>query len=142
MLRLTVDVRGVRFGRALKRAAVKTARTAAHMEGKRGHHEAALLVTDDQTIRHLNKVYRDIDKETDVLSFPSGEEVFLGDIGISMEKAQRQAEEYGHGEEREVAFLVAHAMLHLLGYDHKTDEDEVRMRARQREILTQAGYQR
>ena len=142
MLELTVDANGVRFGRRLKKAAVRAAQTAAEMEEKTGKLEASLLMTDDKTIRHLNKVYRDIDKVTDVLSFPSDEDVFLGDIALSLERAKQQAGEYGHSLQREVAFLVVHAMLHLLGYDHENEKGEASMRERQREILKQAGYER
>ena len=97
--------------------------------------------------------YREVDRPTDVLSFPmmdfSGESeepvadepvVSLGDIVISLEKAREQAEEYGHSFEREVAFLTVHSMLHLLGYDHETGEEDDRdMRARQRVIMELMG---
>ena len=142
MLELSIDVRNVRFGRRLKQAAQKAAQTAVLLERDDGVYEAALLVTDDETLKHLNRVYREADKATDVLSFPSGEDVFLGDIGLSLERARAQAKEYGHPVKREVAFLVTHAMLHLLGYTHKGDDDEKRMRSRQREILKEAGYER
>ena len=114
--------------------------------------EVSVTFTDNEGIRAVNKQYRDIDKETDVLSFPltdfeGGEEppadeptVSLGDIIISLERAEAQAEEFGHSFEREVAFLTVHSMLHLLGYDHELSEaDDADMRQRQREILEAMG---
>ncbi len=115
--------------------------------------EVSVTYTDDEGIRALNLQYRQLDKPTDVLSFPlmdfSGESdepvadepvVSLGDIVISLERARAQAEEYGHSFEREVAFLTVHSMLHLLGYDHETgEEDELDMRARQSRIMADMG---
>lgn len=98
--------------------------------------EISLTFTDNEGIREINRDYRDIDRPTDVLSFPMlefGDEeedaefetedglVMLGDIVISIERAREQAEEFGHSLRRELAFLVAHSMLHLLGYDHVDD---------------------
>ena len=105
--------------------------------------EVSVTFTDNEKIRELNRTYRNIDRETDVLSFPlfdedfsDGEKAALGDVVISLEKAVRQAEEYGHSFEREVAFLTVHSLLHLLGYDHETSaEDEKEMFFRQEEIL-------
>ena len=114
--------------------------------------EVSVTFTDNEGIRAVNKQYRNIDKETDVLSFPltdfeGGEEppadepaVSLGDIIISLERAEAQAEEFGHSFEREAAFLTVHSMLHLLGYDHElSEEDDADMRRRQREILDAMG---
>ncbi|MBR7098490.1 MAG: rRNA maturation RNase YbeY [Clostridia bacterium] len=115
--------------------------------------EVSVTFTDDEDIRKLNRQFRNIDRATDVLSFPlfdySGEEDeppvdelmgMLGDIVISLETAKRQAAEFGHSFEREAAFLCVHSMLHLLGYDHETgDEDEADMRRRQSEILDDMG---
>ena len=114
--------------------------------------QVSITFTDNEGIRALNAQYRDIDRETDVLSFPlidfeRGEEpcideaeVMLGDIVLSLEKTQAQAEEFGHSFEREAAFLCVHSMLHLLGYDHVNSEEEDReMRRRQREILARMG---
>lgn len=121
-------------------------------EGYRQVCEVSVTFTDNDGIRAVNKQYRSIDKETDVLSFPltdfeGGEEppldepaISLGDIIISLEKAEAQAEEFGHSLEREVAFLTVHSMLHLLGYDHElSEEDDADMRRRQREILDAMG---
>ena len=115
--------------------------------------EVSVTFTDDKGIHELNKKYRGVDKPTDVLSFPlfdyegTSEEPpvdemmgMLGDIVLSLETAKRQAEEFGHSFEREVAFLTVHSMLHLLGYDHETgEEDEADMRARQRDIMDALG---
>ena len=103
----------------------------------------------------ISKQFRGIDRPTDVLSFPQltfeeGEimdrnekgEVVLGDIIISLERAREQAEEYGHSLKREIAFLTAHSMLHLLGYDHMEPEEEKEMFAKQKEILELAGIPR
>ena len=105
--------------------------------------EVSVTFTDNEKIRELNAQYRSIDRATDVLSFPlfdedfeEEEELALGDVVLSLEKAQEQAKEYGHSFEREVAFLVVHSVLHLLGYDHETsEEDEKEMFFRQEEIM-------
>jgi len=108
--------------------------------------EVSVVICDNENIKELNNEYRGIDKETDVLSFPmydeDGEldEDFLGDIVISLEKAVAQAEEYGHSLKREVAFLTAHSMLHLFGYDHENGETE--MFEKQEEILRRLGISR
>lgn len=122
--------------------------------------EISVLLTDNAEIRTLNALHRNIDRATDVLSFPmfvydeEGQiveeyadynqtgELCLGDIVISMERAAQQAEEYGHSFEREVGFLTVHSMLHLLGYDHETPEDEEEMFGYQREILDEMGLTR
>ncbi len=115
--------------------------------------EVSVTFTNNEKIRELNRKFRGIDRATDVLSFPlfdyEGETEeppvdelvgMLGDIVISLEQAEKQAEEYGHSFEREAAFLTVHSTLHLLGYDHETgEEDEKDMRRRQREILERMG---
>ena len=111
--------------------------------------EVSVVITDNETIRDINKEYRNIDSPTDVLSFPQyspGEEypptgfVTLGDIIISAERAENQAMIFGHPFERELAFLTVHSTLHLLGYDHETSrEDELDMRRRQHEIMDLLG---
>jgi len=102
----------------------------------------SVVFTDNEKIREINRLSRNIDSETDVLSFPMFEdfidvegEFSFGDILLSLEKAKEQAELYDHSFEREVAFLTAHSMLHLLGYDHIEDEDEKVMRSKQREVM-------
>lgn len=97
--------------------------------------EVSVLVTDDEGIRRLNRRFRAADKATDVLSFPLGGEC-LGDIVISLPRAREQAADYGHSLRREVAFLAAHGTLHLLGYDHETnEEDAAEMERKQDELL-------
>lgn len=124
-------------------------------EGFENKCEISLSFVSNEEIRHINKQFRGIDRETDVLSFPQltfeeGEEaeknengeIILGDIIISVEKAKAQAEEYGHSLKREIAFLTAHSMLHLMGYDHMTEEEEKDMFKRQRDILDNLGISR
>lgn len=129
--------------------------TTLDFEDFQNHCEVSVTFTDNEGIHELNKKFREVDKPTDVLSFPlfdfEGEtdeppvdEIMsnLGDIVISLEKAKEQAEEYGHSFEREVAFLCVHSMLHLLGYDHETsEEDEVEMRSKQTEIMRIMGLE-
>lgn len=122
--------------------------------------EIDVKITDDEGIRALNKEMRGVDRPTDVLSFPAfdltpgelpGPEdadpgtgyVPLGDMAISMERVRAQAEEYGHGPERELAYLAVHSVLHLLGYDHLDEgEEKARMRAREEAILAVLGLER
>lgn len=120
--------------------------------------EVALTFVDDETMHRLNLQYRGIDRTTDVLSFAmqesideeldiefmedEEEEVLLGDIIISVPKAIAQAEDYGHSFEREIGFLFIHGFLHLIGYDHGTEEEEKDMTERQERILTKAGLTR
>jgi probable rRNA maturation factor len=114
--------------------------------------EVSISFVDNSEIRYLNKNFRNKDKETDVLSFPQYDAiekikeeknlVILGDIVISLEKAKEQAIEYGHSFEREVAFLTAHSMFHLFGYDHDTDENTMLMRKKEEEVLDLLGILR
>ncbi|MEA4913459.1 MAG: rRNA maturation RNase YbeY [Christensenella sp.] len=112
--------------------------------------EVCVLITDAEEIQRLNSSYRQIDRVTDVLTFPAWEgdailcppDGYLGDIAICLERAEEQAEEYGHSLERELAFLSVHGALHLLGYDHMEPDDERKMLAQQDEILNELGYHR
>ncbi|WP_423237169.1 rRNA maturation RNase YbeY [Desulfonispora thiosulfatigenes] len=106
--------------------------------------EISLLFVDNENIKELNKTYRDKDNKTDVLSFPlwdpeeeleEDEEFLLGDIVISLETALEQAEEYAHSLSREICYLFVHGLLHLIGYDHLTDEDKNIMRQQEEKIL-------
>lgn len=112
-----------------------------------------VMLTDNSGIRELNRQFRQIDRETDCLSFPQYEKPqidvlnkskyhMLGDVVISYEKAVSQAEEYGHSTKRELAFLSAHSALHLLGYDHETDAEEMTMFEKQEQVLTRLNYLR
>ena len=119
-----------------------------------GSAEISVSIVDDEQIHALNKQYRNVDSSTDVLSFPLGADgeydinndtgaQMLGDIVISIEHAQKQAELYGHSFDREIAFLTVHSMLHLLGYDHEPGGLElVRMREKEEAVLTQLGLTR
>lgn len=116
--------------------------------------EVSVSFVDNAEIRRLNKIYRDKDKSTDVLSFPLGENgvydvnnetgaYLLGDVVISMETAVKQAHIYGHSLEREVGFLTVHSMLHLLGYDHETSAlDAAKMHEKEEMILESLGISR
>ncbi|MHB8064280.1 MAG: rRNA maturation RNase YbeY [Ruminiclostridium sp.] len=122
--------------------------------------EVSVVIVDDEEIRAINKEHRDIDKSTDVLSFPMVEfvkgeiisdegdydmdlnELMLGDIIVSAETAKRQALEYGHSFEREIAFLTAHSCFHLLGYDHIEEGEEKLMVNKQEGILKEMGLTR
>ena len=121
-----------------------------------------LLLTDNEGIREYNKNYRDIDRETDVLSFPNipfekesdfasvetaeadcfdpdSGELILGDIILSVDRIRSQAQEYGHSMLREFAFLTAHSMFHLCGYDHMEESESAVMEQKQEAVLTKLG---
>jgi probable rRNA maturation factor len=117
------------------------------------HVEVSVVFADDDYIQELNCQYRGKDTPTDVLSFALEEgeepdiyegppETLLGDIVISLETAIRQAESFGHSLERELAYLTVHGMLHLMGYDHETDEEKAAMRQQEEAILNQLGISR
>ena len=111
----------------------------------------SITLTNPENIRRINKTYRNIDKETDVLSFPMFEkneiknftnsemdfDEVLGDIIISLDRVQEQAEEYGHSFERELAYMLVHGFYHLMGEDHIEEEDKVIMRKKEENVLTQ-----
>lgn len=124
------------------------------LENFEGSAEVSVTFVDNERIHELNNQYRGIDRETDVLSFPLGEDgeydvnldtgaKMLGDIVISVEKAMEQAELYNHPLQREIGFLTVHSMLHLLGYDHEQGGlEEVHMREKEETVLTQIGWKR
>ena len=120
------------------------------LENFEGPAEISVTFTDNAGIRELNKQYRDKDIDTDLLSFPMGENgvydidmetgaKILGDVVISMEKARDQAERFGHSFQREVGYLTAHSVLHLLGYDHIDNLEKVRMREKEELVMEQLG---
>lgn len=128
---------------------------AATSENIDGEAEVSITFVDNERIREINKEYRDKDQATDVISFAleeMGEDEieivgadmprFLGDIIISIPRTKEQADEYNHSFERELGFLAVHGFLHLLGYDHMTEEDEKVMFGKQEEILGTYGLQR
>ena len=120
-----------------------------------------VTLTDPKNIREINKEYRNIDKETDVLSFPMFEkdeldkiiaeefnmqdeqlQDIMGDIIISIERVEEQAKEYGHGFEREFAYMLVHGFYHLRGYDHMTDEEKAQMREKEENVLSKLNITR
>lgn len=128
---------------------------AAENESLSGEIEVSITFVDNEQIQAINKQYRNIDKPTDVISFALEErsegEVeivgvtmprILGDIVISIPKAKQQANDYNHSFHRELGFLALHGFLHLLGYDHETEEEELMMFQRQKEILEKHGLTR
>ena len=147
------DQEGFEISYKLKMLIRKAILASLSYEGFSNKIEVSLTFTDNEGIRKLNKEFRSIDKETDVLSFPLTDyestsfpidepEASLGDIVISLQRADEQAKEFGHSFEREVAFLTVHSMLHLLGYDHvNSEEEDLEMRRRQREILASIGLE-
>ena len=155
---ITADVPGISEGlRAFIRRVIRTALSA---EGVDFPCEIDVRVTDDRTIHKINLDTRGVDRPTDVLSFPAfdlqpgvlpGEEdadpgtglVPLGDMVLSMERVQVQAREYGHSNRRELAYLVVHSVLHLLGYDHLDEGPEkARMRGREEAVMAELGLER
>ena len=141
----------------------KTVLSALDYEGCPYECEVSVLLTDNAGIQEVNRDMRGIDRPTDVLSFPAAEyespadfdgleeqdvfnpetgEYVVGDVMISAEKVRSQAAEYGHSEKRELAFLTAHSMLHLMGYDHEDDEERKRMEERQEAVLQRIGITR
>ncbi|MBR2667884.1 MAG: rRNA maturation RNase YbeY [Oscillospiraceae bacterium] len=140
------------------RSVKKAVREALQAEGVTTPVSVSVLLTDDAHIRELNRDFRDIDRPTDVLSFPASEQIpgafdpdlcdedpetgrlLLGDMALSLERVESQAAEYGHSTERELMYLTVHSVLHLLGYDH-TDEgpEKARMREREKLIMTRLG---
>jgi probable rRNA maturation factor len=128
---------------------------AAEMEAVNPNTEVSVTFVENQRMQEINREYRNIDKPTDVISFALEEEgegeiavigddlpTVLGDIIVSVQKAEEQAKDYGHSYERELGFLLIHGFLHLLGYDHLNEEDEKKMFGRQEEILHQFGLER
>ena len=155
---ITADVPGVSEGqRAFIRKVIRTALAA---EGVDFPCEIDVSLTNDETIHEVNREMRQVDKSTDVLSFPAfdltpgelpGPEdadpgsglIPLGDMVISMEHVAAQAKEYGHSNRRELAYLVVHSVLHLLGYDHLDEGPQKKqMRAREEAILAELGITR
>ena len=111
--------------------------------------EVSVLLTDDAEIRALNRTYRGLDQPTDVLAFAQREgedgdmhDPFLGDVVISVERAERQAEAFGHSLARELGFLAVHGTLHLIGWDHQVPEQERAMMTKTEDILTAVGLRR
>lgn len=139
-------------------------RTALDFWGIKENIQGSVFLVSGEQIREINRDYREVDKVTDVLSFPMDlvdfisyeddpegffkdqeihQEVYLlGDIFINLDKIKDQAQEFGHSEERELSYLTVHSLLHLLGYDHMVEEDRVVMRAREEAIMDRLGIGR
>ena len=117
----------------------------------------SITLTNPKNIRIINKQYRNLDKETDVLSFPMFEkeeleekvkksdfeyEDILGDVIISIDRVKEQAKYYGHSFERELAYMIVHGFYHLMGYDHIKEEDKIKMRPKEENVLNDLGIRR
>ena len=146
------DEYGLDLGFDYEKTATEVINQVLEEEGCPYEAQVNLLLTSDPEIHRMNMEYREVDRPTDVLSFPQVEyespadfswgELFLGDIVISLDKVKEQAEKYNHSVRREFAFLVAHSMLHLLGYDHMTPEEAKDMESRQSAALEHLGITR
>ena len=144
--------------------AKKVAQSVLELENCPYDSQVNLVLTDNSGIHEVNRQFRGIDAPTDVLSFPmipfetpadyqildqdesffdlDTEELLLGDIVLCVQKIKEQADKYGHSEKRELAFLTAHSMMHLFGYDHMTPEESTVMEAKQNEVLERLGITR
>ncbi|AOV07886.1 rRNA maturation RNase YbeY [Sporosarcina ureilytica] len=156
MLQLDINDETNKISDTIEELVTKLLNHAASEEGIVEEAEVSVTFMTDEDIQEVNANYRGIDAPTDVISFALEEmtegeveikveadmPTVLGDILISTETAERQAEEYGHSFKREIGFLALHGFLHLLGYDHMTEEDEKKMFGRQKEILDTFGLER
>ncbi|MCR4435594.1 MAG: rRNA maturation RNase YbeY [Clostridiales bacterium] len=150
----------IEFEEDMKELLLRAVHASFKEEGFNVPSEVSIMLVDNERIREINREQRGIDSPTDVLSFPmvffaEGEIdaqegdfdldenlLLLGDIVISLEMAKKQAEEYGHSFERELAFLTTHGIFHLLGYDHENEEDEETMMGKQEAVLDKMGLGR
>ena len=132
----------------IRKKAEKTITEVLRVENISENAEVSLSIVDKETIHKLNKDYRNVDRETDVLSFPLDEEGFdnegnplilLGDIVICLDVAEGQAADFGHSLEREIMYLICHSTLHLLGYDHIEEDDKKVMRSKEKEVMKNLG---
>ena len=128
--------------------AEKTIKEVLRVEKIEENVEVSLSIVDKDEIHILNRDYRDVDRPTDVLSFPLDEEGFdqdgnpillLGDIVICLDVAKNQAADFGHSLEREIMYLICHSTLHLLGYDHIEEDDKKEMRLKEKEVMKNLG---
>jgi len=134
---------------------LETVKSSLEVEDVKCNINLSLVVTDNKNIQEINKTQRNIDNPTDVLSFPGYEKeewnevkkrenevIYIGDIVVSKEKIVEQAKEYNTGFEREFCYLIAHGMLHLMGYDHMNEEDKKVMREKEEEIMKKLNLER
>ncbi|KXH87408.1 rRNA maturation RNase YbeY [Sporosarcina sp. HYO08] len=156
MLELYFDDERETVGEEIKSLITNVLNHAAKKEGIQRQSEVSITFMSDAEIQEVNAQYRGKNQPTDVISFAleelsegevaivseEGMPTVLGDIIISIDTAKRQAEEYGHSMEREMGFLALHGFLHLLGYDHLTEEEEKEMFGRQQDILSSFGLER
>ena len=149
---ITNSQKKVRIPTGLRMLIRRTCTAVLRNEEFDGPAEISVTFVDNDEIKKLNAQYREKDVETDVLSFPMGENGeydrnldtganILGDVVISMEKALEQSQLYGHSFEREVGYLTAHSVLHLLGYDHVEPLDRVKMREKEESVMQQLGLE-
>ncbi len=147
---ITNKQKAVKIPTGMRMLVRRTCNAVLRMEDFKGSAEISVTFVDNAGIKELNAQYRDKNIETDVLSFPMGENgiwdknpetgaFVLGDVVISMEKAVEQAKIYGHSLQREVGYLTAHSVLHLLGYDHIEPLDRVHMREKEELVMNQLG---
>lgn len=132
----------------IRERAERTIEKVLELENFTQNAEVSLSIVDEDSIHRLNKDYRNVDRPTDVLSFPMDEEGFdnegnplflLGDIVICLDVARKQAEDFGHSLEREMMYLICHSTLHLLGYDHIEEDDKKLMRSKEKEVMKNLG---
>ena len=152
-----IKYNGVKLEKSNEKLISKVVNTVLEMENICHDVDVYITLMDNDEIHKINKEYRDVDRPTDVLSFPMFErdeivnlkeqkkndiEEILGDILISVPKVKEQAEEYGHSFERELSYLVTHGMLHLLGYDHMEEDEKKIMREHEEAVLQKLGIDR
>ncbi|NMA48592.1 MAG: rRNA maturation RNase YbeY [Tissierellia bacterium] len=130
----------IKLNESITQKLVKVIQTCLEVEGLDLGTEVSVSFVNNDEIKNLNRDFRGVDKETDVLSFPIEDDfhvgvMLLGDIIISTPKVIEQAQEYGHSIQRELAYLTTHSMLHLMGYDHLNDKDKAIMRKKEKEIM-------
>ncbi|SES66828.1 rRNA maturation RNase YbeY [Anaerobranca gottschalkii] len=135
------EIEGIEITAEIEELINKICRQVAEEEAINGEYEVNIIFVDDPFIQNLNSRFRGKDCPTDVLSFPFDTPEFLGEVYISLETAKRQAEEYNHTLTREIAFLTVHGLLHLLGYDHNDQPNEL-MREKEEKILSSLGIVR
>lgn len=150
---ITNNQREIKIPTGVRMLVRRTCNAVLRLEEFEGSAEVSVTFVDNEQIRELNAKFRDKDSSTDVLSFPLGEDgnydinhdteaFLLGDIVLSVPKAFEQAERYGHSLDREIGYLTAHSMLHLLGYDHEAGGlDKVRMREKEELVMARLGLQ-
>ncbi len=150
---ITNQQKAVKIPTGVRMLIRRTCNAVLKMEQFEGSAEVSVTFVDNEQIRELNRQYRNKDAATDVLSFPMGENgvydvnhatgaKILGDVVISVPRAMEQAERFGHSLEREMGYLTAHSMLHLLGYDHENGGlEKVRMREKEELVMSQLGLQ-